>query len=636
LVNDAGSEDARPIEELVVVRDFGESIYPGLKIVGQISEGSSKPCHTIINGENYHALETLLYAMQGQVDVMYLDPPYNSGARDWTYNNDYVDSNDTYRHSKWLSFMEKRLVLGRRLLKDDAVMVVTIDENEVGRLGVLLDQLFPSADITLVTIVINTKGVTRSGVPRFSRVEEYAYFCFFGNAGVLSIGDDLLTDSEGDDEEDEVDDVPSDSAEPSTTGPGWRKLLRSGDDPRRQDREKMFFPIWIDPTTNRITAVGDYLPLGQAPSYEPNKLGHLPVWPIRQNGTEGRWGVGVDTLRELVERGFVRVRRFDPKRKTWGVSYLTKQVVADIDDGKYEVLGMDAVTNVAILEGEGTSAVRRIKTVWFRKRHNAGVGGTALVSDLVGVDRPFNFPKSVFAVRDTLAILTEGKTDAVIVDFFGGSGTTAHATMMLNAEDGGTRRCVLVTNNEVDVEEQGSLRTSGSFPGDEKWESRGIFYRATKPRLEASVRGKRADGSPIPSKWKNQNGTRMSGGYPESVTFLELTYLDRNDVSRGKAFEAIAPLLWMRAGSQGSMIAKVKRPFAAPEGAHYAVLFDINHWSPFVEALRDRAEVTHVFIVTDSIAQYQQVVAELPPTVETSMLYEDYLRNFEINMGGSK
>ncbi|MGI6544193.1 MAG: DNA methyltransferase [Limnochordia bacterium] len=243
-------------DRLIAVCTFGDPIYPGLRTVGKIQRGGNKPFHTVINAENYHALRALRLPLSGQVDVMYLDPPYNSGARDWTYNNDYVDSTDAYRHSKWLSFMEKRLRLARPLLRKDAVMVVTIDEHEVSRLGVLLDQLFPEADITLVTIVINTKGVTRAGVPRFSRVEEYAYFCFFGNAGIYSIGDDLLTGESSEKESLDTEaseivqssDTSSDSDEPmERTGPGWRKLLRSGDDPRRIDRKNMFYPIWINP-----------------------------------------------------------------------------------------------------------------------------------------------------------------------------------------------------------------------------------------------------------------------------------------------------------------------------------------------------------------------------------------------------
>jgi adenine-specific DNA-methyltransferase len=191
-----------------------------------------------------------------------------------------------------------------------------------------------------------------------------------------------------------------------------------------------------------------------------------------------------------------------------------------------------------------------------------------------------------------------------------------------------------VTNNEVSPEEAERLRGEGAAPGDPAWEACGIFEHVARPRIEAAVVGKDLSGQDLAGDYLT--GSSMADGFHENVEFVELTYLDRNEVSQGKAFEAIAPLLWMKAGSAGPMIAKVQRPFAAPQDARYAVLFDIDRWNSFGEALREREGITHAFIVTDSMAQYQQVVAELPPTIETSMLYEDYLRNFEINSGGAQ
>ncbi len=137
---------------LVATREFGDPpIYPGLVSTGSVLRGGGgadgddggRPFHTVINAENYHALEALLFAHEGQVDAIYIDPPYNTGARDWKYNNDYVDDIDPYRHSMWLSFMERRLLLAKRLLKPaDSVLIVTIDEKEYLRLGLLLEQIF--------------------------------------------------------------------------------------------------------------------------------------------------------------------------------------------------------------------------------------------------------------------------------------------------------------------------------------------------------------------------------------------------------------------------------------------------------------------------------------------------------------
>jgi adenine-specific DNA-methyltransferase len=197
-VEDASGTEQVAVPELTIVKRYGEAIYPALLPVEIVAKNPSKPYHTIINSDNYHALQLLLYCYEGKVDLIYIDPPYNTGARDWKYNNAYVDSNDQWRHSKWLSMLEKRLRLAKRLLKSDGVLIVMIDEHEVHHLGVLLETIFPNAYQQLVTIIVNPKGVTQG---RFSRVEEYANFCFSGNAIVKGIGDDLLTPLSDEEEE---------------------------------------------------------------------------------------------------------------------------------------------------------------------------------------------------------------------------------------------------------------------------------------------------------------------------------------------------------------------------------------------------------------------------------------------------
>ena len=125
-----------PIENLIVIAEFRDYIYPGLVSTGKIERGGDKPFHTVINGENFHALEALTFTHRGKIDAIYIDPPYNSGARDWKYNNDYVEAEDLYRHSKWLAMMERRLLVAKQLLNAEAsVLVVTIDEKEIHRLA---------------------------------------------------------------------------------------------------------------------------------------------------------------------------------------------------------------------------------------------------------------------------------------------------------------------------------------------------------------------------------------------------------------------------------------------------------------------------------------------------------------------
>ncbi|MCH4239140.1 MAG: site-specific DNA-methyltransferase, partial [Oscillospiraceae bacterium] len=188
-----GEPSELPVEDLVSVAEFGEAIYPYLKPIDSVCNApNSDLWHTLIEADNYHALQLLEYLYAGKVDCIYIDPPYNTGAKDWKYNNDYVDNVDTYRHSKWLSMMQKRLKLAKKLLNPkDSVLIVTIDEKEYLHLGCLLEEMFPEAKIQMVSSVINPKGTARSN--EFSRVNEFIYFVMIGEYIISRTGSDMLT-----------------------------------------------------------------------------------------------------------------------------------------------------------------------------------------------------------------------------------------------------------------------------------------------------------------------------------------------------------------------------------------------------------------------------------------------------------
>jgi adenine-specific DNA-methyltransferase len=157
-----GERERVPLDLLVVITDFGEPVLPGFRYLGAVERGGNKPYHVVINGENHHALEALRFTHAGKVDCIYIDPPYNSGARDWKYNNDYVDDTDAYRHSKWLAFMERRLKLAKELLNpESSVLIVTIDEREYLRLGLLLEQTYAEAQIQMISTVIDHQNQSR-------------------------------------------------------------------------------------------------------------------------------------------------------------------------------------------------------------------------------------------------------------------------------------------------------------------------------------------------------------------------------------------------------------------------------------------------------------------------------------------
>ena len=218
------------VADLVTTAELGDPIYPCLQPLGEVCNApDSELWHTLIEADNYHALQLLEYLYAGKVDCIYIDPPYNTGAKDWKYNNDYVDGADEYRHSKWLSFMKKRLEIAKRLLNpNDSVLIVTIDEKEYLHLGCLLEEMFPFASIQMITDVINAKGVSR--LNQFSRVEEYIFFVTIGDARP-TLSDDSMLDFE----------VTGNYAQNAGDAVPWARMLRRGSNSHREHSENCFY-----------------------------------------------------------------------------------------------------------------------------------------------------------------------------------------------------------------------------------------------------------------------------------------------------------------------------------------------------------------------------------------------------------
>lgn len=226
------------MDDLVVVRQFGEPIFPTLVSVDRVRNGpDDAPWHTLIEADNYHALQLLEYLYAGKVDCIYIDPPYNTGARDWKYNNDYVDKNDRWRHSKWLAFIRRRIALAKRLLAKDGVLIITIDDNESKHLGCLLTEVFPGHNIFTVVIEHNKRG--RQG-EEFAKTHEYAYF--------------VVPEIEG---------VISEEPTEGTIGGEVRNLRRTGNNSLRSARPNQFYPIWVNESSLEIDSIGRSLSIDE-------------------------------------------------------------------------------------------------------------------------------------------------------------------------------------------------------------------------------------------------------------------------------------------------------------------------------------------------------------------------------------
>jgi adenine-specific DNA-methyltransferase len=605
-----GETERAPLESLVVISDFGEPVLPGLRQVSSVERGGDKPYHVVINGENHHALEALRFTHAGKIDCIYIDPPYNTGARDWKYDNDYVDDNDAYRHSKWLAFMERRLKLAKDLLNpEDSVLIVTIDEREYLRLGMLLEQMFAGSRIQMVSSVIKPSGQSRSAA--FARTDEYLFFVMIGNAApnALPLGTEwkIVRDRR-------------------TEGLRWTELLRSGSGTRRSDRPNQFFPVFL-----RHGAAGPVFDDVGEPYFGSNRTeiepptGCVAVWPIRSDGTEGRWQVGAENLRALIANGYAKLGAWRGDRTS--ITYLKRGEQAKVQSGKFLVTGR-APDNSILVDASGYSPVFIPGTQWRIESHNPEQGGTNLQKAMMP-DRKFPYPKSLYAVEDALRFFVCDKHDAIVLDFFAGSGTTAHAVARLNRQDGGRRQSIMVTNNEVSVEEANELRARGLTPGDPEWEALGIFEHITRPRVTAAITGRTPAGEPIKGDYRFTDEFPMAEGFKENVAFLELRYLDADDVDLGLGYDELAPLLWLRAGAKGLIARRV-----GGEGAalafdwtdRYGVLFDEDQWRAFVAARPETA--TAASIATWSPATFAGIAAELPTGMDVVRLYDTYLSMF--------
>ncbi len=603
------------LDDLAVVAEFRDTLYPGLVSTGKVQRGADKPFHTVINGENYHVLKALTYTHRGKVDAIYIDPPYNTGAKDWKYNNDYVEGDDLYRHSKWLAMMERRLLAAKELLNPaDSVLIVTIDEKEYLRLGLLLEQVFPDSEIEMVTSVISAKGVARFG--QFSRVEEFIYFVRIGSSTVQLGERNMLDDSRS-----------------ATAQIGraieWLGLRRREPTAKRGARPNQFYPIFVNVQSGHIHAIGDPIADDVDRSLVSVPDGTFAVWPLRPNGGEGLWGITPETAKRYLKDGFIRSRNHKSESEQAAIHYLPSGTVDAIQDGRIDVVGRDPDGSVQAVHRERKGVIP--KRVWNMASHNAESGGSLVLSRLIP-DRRFPFPKSLYAVEDSLRFFVGDKPNAVILDFFSGSGTTAHAVMRLNRQDSGQRQCISVTNNEVAADEQKALREQSLRPGDAEWEQWGICDYITKPRVRAAITGKIPDGEPIKGDYKFTDEFPMADGFEENAEFFNLTYETPISVSHNRAFTRIAPLMWLRAGSRGRRIDKL--PEAGWDVADaYGLLVDVDRAAPYIKAVGKAKNLSVAYIVTDDDRRFQAIARRLPDGVEPVRLYESYLTNFSFANG---
>lgn len=362
------------------------------------SESTSKPAHIFIQGDNYHALSVLSFTHHGRVDVIYIDPPYNTGAKDWKYNNNYVDSADSFKHSKWLSFMSKRLRLAKEVLAEDGIICVTIDDYELPRLLLLMEKIF-GEDNHLGTAAIRINPGGRKSKRTLAQQHEYAVFFAKNYETQVAKTHKPVEEKTHAYKEDKA---------------GWyeeRNLRKEGQDSLAKEGSARYYPIYFDPKTGAISTVKKYAET---------------IFPIDTKGQKRIWRRAKEDIDKLFERGDLIA-----KETKFG-----RQIYFKFRGG---------------VEGETP------KSFWDDARFSASEHGTQMLDKILGQAGMFQFPKSPYAVAECIKVCSARK-DAIVLDFFAGSGTTAQAVLDLNQKDGGTRQFILCTNDE------GNIATDVCYP----------------------------------------------------------------------------------------------------------------------------------------------------------------------------
>ncbi|TAF08791.1 MAG: site-specific DNA-methyltransferase [Flavobacteriia bacterium] len=422
----------------------------------EITTNETEPTHILIEGDNYHALSVLNYTHKNKVDLIYIDPPYNTGSKDnvFIYNDRIIDKNDTYRHSKWLNFMGKRLELAKALMKDEATIFISIDDNSIAQLKLLCNKIFGEDNfITVLPTIMNLKG--NQDQFGFAGTHEYT-LVYSKNKAKTKINEFDLDDEEMDEwDEDEF---------------GFFKrgapMRATGAESRRENRPKMFYPILVDKESKEIIPIKDneFKTIYNATSktFDDNHLidlqnkyeadGFAFIIPKNDDGSYGRW--------------------------RWGWSNENKEKL------KTEVLISEGNGSFSFYKKQrpsiGDLPSKKPKTLFYKATYSSSTG-TALLKRIFNNKKVFNNPKPVDLIKDI--ILLGSNNDSIIVDFFAGSGTTAQAVLELNRDNpASNRKLIVCTNNENEICETVTLPRIEAV-------IKGYTYKVKKREIEVEGTG---------------------------------------------------------------------------------------------------------------------------------------------------
>ena len=536
-------------------------------------EGS--PNHILIEGDNLNALAALTYAYAGKIDVIYIDPPYNTGNKDFIYNDSFVDKDDSFRHSKWLSFMDRRLRIAKKLLSEKGVMFISIDENEEAQLKMLCDKIYGENNhIATLPTIMNLKG--NQDEFGFAGTHEYTHvYCLSRencSIGYLPVEDEELDDWLSDDK-------------------GFYKkganLKSTGVNAPKEKRPYLFYPILVNIETKVVSTISkdeyvriydkelklhDEVYLSQLQEkYE--SLGYTFLLPITGGkGMSWRWG--------------------------W------QKVKEEADEIIVNINGIDVSLYKKQRPQLGDLPSKKPKSVFYRPEYSSG-NGKAELGSVLG-ENLFGYPKPLNLIIDFLRI--SAFKDSTILDFFAGSGTTLHATMQLNSEDGGHRKCILVTNNENNICE-----------------------KVTYERNKRVING-----------YTNQKGEEVPGLTHNNLRYYKTEFVPRDQSSsksRRALMASLVDLLCIKNNIYkeqetfgGKKFKKNVLRYFKDEAGQMLVVLDervVSIIIPMIAEVATRQNPLKVYVYSDGAYAYEDEFHKVMPVIELCAMPDAFLQALE-------
>ena len=590
----------RPAEQEYVTAP----VVPMLSPVSSSGAATSPACHVLIEGDNYHALQLLQHTHRQAVDVIYIDPPYNTNRGDFRYNDTWVDSTNKWKHSLWLSFMEKRLRLAKELLRDDGVVFVSIDDNEQPQLALLLAEIFGESNVGSISVKLSeASGVKMASVIKQGSVAKLKEHVLIARktGGVRGLFFKPIPKETWD-------------KEYSLYLDGWTEADRA----KKIEVEELPEPemlaalaAWNTQLARcKFRSVGDVLKEKNIPDEDQDAWRRQNAWRIFQVAASS----SVQTL--VQESPLYQRQQVVALRSKTGLVYL----------GRGDISTESAKPRVQLLCAED-NLFQQLGDFWSDIK-TTGLDAEGGVSFKNGKKPLALITRLIDAVR---------KPNAVVLDFFAGSGTTAQAVMALNAADKGTRQCILVTNNEVDKETAQKLTKRGITEGSLDWEKAGICQSVTWPRIAGVANGLLAESNQPRVEYFRL--TCQPLGLESQEEGVRLYRAADKAEARAKAIMAqstplslFSPIAWLEAGAQGSYDIDEA---SVGQGCGFVVVHRASELPPALGGLRV------VYLLTGTLVEQPgaslsaaaaRITSKFPSTQKVTVkeLWIDYLKNFPV------